>query len=88
MARKSKKIASDFNELVEKVKQTEQLLKEFEKEELNLVENIRTQINQIAESGSLFCGIVLTQEDIVNIVKVALESKEQIKIPFQLYYND
>ncbi len=88
MARKSKKLASDVNELIEKVKQTEELLKEFEKEELKQVENIRTQINEIAESGGLFCGIILTVEDIMNIVKIAVESKEQIKIPFQLYYND
>lgn len=88
MARKSKKIISDFNQLIEKVKQTEQLLKESEKEELDLVENIRTQINQISESNNLFCGIILTIEDITNIIKVAIESKDQIKIPFQLYYND
>lgn len=88
MTRKSKKIASDVNELIEKVKQTEELLKEFEKEELNQVEDIRNKINEIAESGGLFCGIILTVEDIMNIIKIAMESKEQIKIPFQLYYND
>jgi hypothetical protein len=88
MARKSKQIISEFNELLEKVKETEQLLKLSEKEELDLLESVRTNINQIAESNNLFCGIILTPDDITNIIKMAISAKDNIKIPFQLYYNE
>jgi hypothetical protein len=61
--------------------------KELELEQ-KLLEDTEAQIKSICEEKELFCGIILTQEDIVEIVKLALRTNENITIPFRVYFKD
>ncbi len=45
----------------------------------------KARINSLAEDGGFFCGVVLTKKDILEIVKLAMESEEVVEIPYQLY---
>ena len=78
----------DSDNALLKLKEVEELAKEAEKEEAENKERIVQDINNICSTSNLFCGIILTPDDILKIVQLAIESKENIKIPFQLYFND
>jgi hypothetical protein len=59
------------------IEQEKQLLKETEE-----------AINLICENEDLFCGVILTHDDVLQIVDLAIKTKENIKIPFKLYFNE
>ncbi len=56
-----------------------------EEEEVQRVQNVNDTIKKLCEENNLYCGLVLTSDDVANIVKFAIDSKENISIPFRLY---
>jgi hypothetical protein len=72
----------------EKLKETEELLRLANEERENLIINTTSQINELCNIHNLFCGIVLDQNNLLELIKLALISKENIKIPYQLYFNE
>jgi len=86
--KKSKTIKSELNKTIEKLKEAEALLKEAELEETTKLETLRKQIDVESEKIDVFCGVILTPDDIAAIIKMAIISKDSIKIPYQLYYNE
>jgi hypothetical protein len=83
---------------VEKVATAEQIKKQLERiqaeaeqellAEKRLLEEVEASINEICEREDLYCGIILTPQDVMQIVDLAMQSKENIKIPFRLYYKE
>ena len=88
MSRKSKEISKDLQSQLSKLKEIEELLERANKEEESLTQNATDQINQICSSGGFFCGVVLTKEDLFKIISIMIDTKENIKIPFNLYYKE
>jgi hypothetical protein len=70
------------------VAEIERLEVEAREEELTNVENLKTNILKICNEENMFCGIILTPDDIAAIVKAAIASKENISIPFNLYFKE
>jgi hypothetical protein len=85
---KAEKVFSQLVEIEAQVKIAEAQVKEAENEEAAKMESAKQRIAAICEEENIFCGIMLTATDISNIVQLAIESKENIKIPFILYFND
>jgi hypothetical protein len=56
--------------------------------EKKVLEDMETVIKEMEESRGVFCGIILGAEDIAAVVQLALKSKENVRIPFKLYYNE
>lgn len=88
MARKAKEIRDEAVKAAEKFREIERLLKEAEEEEKNKLDDLEKQIQDMTAVHGVFCGVRLTQQDIINIVKLAMETQETISIPFKLYYNE
>jgi hypothetical protein len=88
MARKSKAVSEELKKAQEKARQIEQLLAIAEKEEAEKLENATQQINEICEANNLFCGIVLTTQDLLGVIQLALESNENVTIPFRVYHAE
>lgn len=72
----------------EEVRKAQEEVRIQEEEELKLLITTEEHVRKIAIDNSMFCGVVLTQADILGIVKMAMETKENIKIPFKMYYNE
>lgn len=88
MGKKTKELQDKYDELSIKAKELEILLEESKKEELDLLKKIKEDIKNLEEDNNLFCGVVLTKEDIINIFKLFLEKEDNVKIPFNLYFNN
>ena len=72
-------------------KQLERIQAEAEQEQLaeqRCLDETSKEIADIAEKNEMFCGIILTPQDVLQIVEMAISVKENIKIPFKLYYNE
>jgi hypothetical protein len=90
MKKKSPSLAKELNSLMEKTKEVHDLLKRSQDEEQAFLEKSEEEIKSLADSKKLFCGVILTEADILEIIKIAIKAGpgETVKIPFKLYYLD
>lgn len=95
MTRKTKSIKSEYEQHAQEVLRQQARLKEIEElhrlaveEEKAQFEQLVSDIDEMCAGQGMFCGVILTPEDLANIVKLAIETKEPIKIKYNLYYNE
>jgi polysaccharide deacetylase 2 family uncharacterized protein YibQ len=88
MARKLKTINTEKLEAQKKLAEIERLELEAQQEEKNILETAAKNIENVCTLNNLFCGVILTHEDLITVLQMALKSGEQIKIPFRLYFNE
>jgi predicted transcriptional regulator len=89
MTRKSKVIKDDLLKKQQLIEETERLLQEAEKEEVTKLEKLKEGIDKMVDSEGLFCGVILTHNDLISVIQLALETKDKtISIPFRLYYKE
>lgn len=86
--KKRKDILSEMEEAKKRLEEIERLAEEEKQESINLLEETSKQIENIAKEKDLFCGVILTKDDILQIVSLAIDTKENISIPFKLYFKD
>ena len=88
MARKSKIVLSELKKAQERLKEIEALRIKSEEEEKATIDETFKQIDSICKQEDLFCGVILTAQDVAKIVELAIQSKESIKIKYNLYFNE
>jgi len=86
--RKSKMVKKETEKQAKKLLEMQKLLEKSEQEEKKLLDETEGTINELLKNNNIFCGVILTHDDLINVLRLALETKENIKIPFRLYYND
>lgn len=63
--------------------------KEAEEAERLAAEQAREKIDAICKEGGYFCGARLSRDQILGIVKLAIETKDEvIVIPYALYFEN
>lgn len=72
-------------ELQKQIEEAEETARKAEEEEKKLYEDTQAGIEKLCKDGGYFCGVILTKEDVLAVVSMAIELKENIKIPFRLY---
>jgi hypothetical protein len=88
MARKVKEVKIKLDEARAKLVELETLAALAESEEQAKIENAKSVIDSIGKDLNAFIGVILTPSDLVAILDLALKSRENIKIPYTLYFND
>ena len=99
MARKSKmvkeeaekaktRLREEFERSQTRLREIEETLRLAEEEELKMVENTEKKINDACKESGMFCGVILSPEDLANVVILAINSGQNVKIPFKLYFNE
>lgn len=86
--RKSKKVREVVENTTKRLKEVNELLKLAEQEEKQILDDTEINIQELIKEFNLFCGVILTHEDIISILRLALQTNESIKIPFKLYFNE
>jgi len=88
MARKVKTINQEKLEAQKRLAEIERLELEAQQEEKDIAEMVTNSINIACNDNNLFCGVILTHDDLISVLQVAMKSGEQVKIPFRLYFNE
>ena len=82
LVQKSQEIKVLYDSAVEEIKKAEE-------EEHQIAEEARAKIDAICKEGNFFCGARLTRDQVLGIVKLAMETKDEvIVIPYALYYEN
>jgi hypothetical protein len=86
--RKSKEIKIEAIKALAELQEKERQQIKAEAEEREVIEGAENQLTQLCEENGLFCGVILTPDDIAGIVKLMCESKDNIKIKAKMYFTD
>jgi hypothetical protein len=88
MAGKSKAAIKKAKEAEELLKVAQEELEAAKKADQDLLEKVKTDIEKVCKDNSVFCGVVLDLEGIMNIIKLAIEKGSLIKIPYSIFIDD
>jgi len=88
MTKRQKKL-KEIDELKRKTaalqKEFEELVAKQEKER----DDVKKYIDEMVKDRNLFCGVIITEEDLLNIIKLKFANpKESIKIKYNLYIEE
>jgi hypothetical protein len=85
MKRKVKVLVEETQKQSDKLRETQELLRLAQQEETEKIESITEQIKILCEDNNMFCGVILTIDDLLAVIKIAIQSKENTEIPFRIY---
>lgn len=88
MKKRSNEIRKEREEASKKLLELQRIEEEARKKEEQLLADVTSKINEICDEENIFCGVVLTTEDLLEIVRLAIAKNENITIPFRLYFNE
>lgn len=88
MGRKSNRIKREKRAAQKRLEEMERLEALAIEEELNILKEAEELIADICKDKGLFCGVILSPRDLGNVVELAAQSNESVKIPFRLYFED
>lgn len=86
-SKKTREIAAEAEKSLKEFEEKSQLLAEANEEDAKFLETKKASIEESLAKDDIFCGIILDTATITEIIKLHLETKEPIKIPFNLYFN-
>lgn len=87
--RKSKATKDELIKTAERLREIEELNRIAEEEDAVRLNLISDQISKIADDNDMFCGVMLTRQDIIAIIDLSMRTKEEaVKIPFRVYFKD
>ncbi len=81
----AEKRAQELREQIEAAEEEE--LRERKEQEM-LYKDTVSGIDELADKGDFFVGVILTHNDILAVIDLAIKSKEAIKIPYRLYNKE
>ena len=80
---------NEIDELKRKAKLLEEEFEKLVKEQETNRDKIKEEINSLISKNKLFCGVILTEESLLGLLKLKFANpKENIRIPFQLYIEE
>lgn len=94
MPRKSKQLIAELEQKAQtlqdaqfQLKTVESQLVIAEEEEKNLLQQATDEVNAVmTKYEGMMCGIVLSKEMILKLLEISIESKEDVSLPFMVYY--
>jgi len=86
MANKVKKIREEIQKKQKEIEDTQKKLEEEIKILEEKKEHIHEEIHKL-EGDDFFVGVILTEEDLFEIIKLMIKKQEPVRIPFNVYIN-
>ena len=78
----------ELEELEARSREIEQMQAGAEQEEKRFLEETASRVDGICNDAGLFCGVVLSFGDVVSILELMIQTRENVRIPFKLYFNE
>ena len=86
--KKSSVAKKEADELKQRLDEVNVIISKSEEEEMEKIKSIREKVTEICDAEGLFCGIILTKHDVLRLVEIAIDSKDNITIPFNIYFKE
>ncbi len=84
----TERVRREAEKAAQKLREAEELLKLAQEEDQRKRDSVKSGIDAACQSNDLFCGVILTPEDIPGIIRLMIQTGENVKIGYSLYYNE
>lgn len=84
----AERVRKEADRALEKVREVEELVQRAEQEESQLAASVSETIDRLCMDKGMFCGVILTLQDVVNILQLMYEKRENVKIKYNLYFEE
>jgi hypothetical protein len=88
VALEAEKARKELDALSVKVREMEELSAKAAEEEKMFLEETSMKLDTLCREANVFCGVVLTFQDVVNVLQLMIETRENVKIRYNLYFNE
>lgn len=85
--RKSIQKQQEYEKAKVKLDSLEAEIKKYKEEEDKIISNAEKKIKKICEKDNLFCGIIVNKDILLQLIDMALDTKENILVPFKIYFK-
>jgi len=85
--RKTRELADEAKQAAARLAEIEALREVAIREEREAIEGLQAQIDGLC-GEDYFCGVILTHQDLLQIIGLALDDNSNIRIPYKLYNTD
>ena len=86
--RKTEELAEALIFAKARAEELEKLAVKAKEEEQALISKTKEEIQSICDKNNFFCGIKLTTEDLISVIRMAIINKDDtVDIPFHLYFK-
>ena len=86
-SKKTTELIEKFQEKQIEYEEISKLVTASVEEDNKKLEDTYEQIKKIVEEKSMFCGVILDTDSLLEILKLRINTNEPIKIPFNLYFE-
>lgn len=56
--------------------------------ENRLIKKISSAIDEMCTNEEIFCGVIITKDDLLRITEAMIINNAPVKIPYTLYFNE
>lgn len=86
--RRSKELKIDAVRALAELQEKERLQKVAEAEEREILDGAQLQVDQLCEQYGLYCGAIISPDDISSIVKLMVEKQDNVTIKAKFFFNE
>ena len=86
-SKKTTELIERFQEKQTEYEEISKLVTASVEEDNKKLEDTYEQIKKIVEEKSMFCGVILDTDSLLEILKLRINTNEPVKIPFNLYFE-
>ena len=88
VALEAEKARRELDALSVKAREMEELSAKAAEEEKMFLEETSVKLDNLCSEANVFCGVVLSFQDVVNILQLMMETRENVRIRYNLYFNE
>jgi uncharacterized protein YqfB (UPF0267 family) len=88
VALEAEKARKELDALSVKAREMEELSARAAEEEKMFLEETSLKLDNLCGEANVFCGVVLSFQDVVNILQLMIETRENVRIRYNLYFNE
>lgn len=88
MALEAQARKKELEALEARTREMEEMQLGAEQEEKQFLDETASRLQGICSEAGLFCGVVLSFSDVTRILELMIQTRENVRIPFNLYFNE
>ena len=85
---KSRTTKKELQKAALRLKEIQEMNELAEAEDQETLKKAEDHINELCEASGLICGIIITPDDLPSLVKMMIDKKGSVAVPFKIWFKN
>ena len=85
---KSRTTKKELQKAALRLKEIQEMNELAEAEDQATLKKAEDNINELCEASGLTCGIIITPDDLPSLVKMMIDKKGSVAVPFKIWFKN